>query len=392
VLKQPEYFGQYGNILKIVVNTVNAYKSTDSKAINHSAYITYSKSSEASIAILAVDGMMINNNCLRATYGSTRFCAFYIKGKECNNKECLYLHTEPNDYDEILEKDEINKKINFKQQQLQAIKIADIFNFEIRKKIMTSKVVVNNAVLPGIISIYENPVVYDNDLNYYEFEEYLNKENNSIKDQKSPTKVDKSDSLNTSNARKESKERKNSMESKGSRENKNINNPFQMFPLSNSHEELQKHKENISFKPCLKEDENLSYDDCTLMKSSSEEITSEIFACKMQKRSINSISTTESNEKEKDMKDICVKLYKPKENSRFNFIEESSNNDIEVVIPKFVKQIIINKMLKPKDKLRTLLEQNVIQNLSCDSKANSAENDWANFLLENLNDSGKSNL
>ena len=172
-MKKPEYFGQYGNILKIVVNTVNAYKSNETKALSHSAYITYSKSSEASLAILAVDGIMIGGGCIRATYGSTRFCAFYLKGKECTNKECLYLHTEAGDHDDILDKEDVNKKINFKQQQLQAIKIADVFNFEIRKKIITSKVVIKDGVLPDIKSIYENPVVYDNDLNYYEFEEFM---------------------------------------------------------------------------------------------------------------------------------------------------------------------------------------------------------------------------
>jgi CCR4-NOT transcription complex subunit 4 len=59
---------------------------------SYSAYITYSTPEESSLAILALDNSVIEGHVLRASYGTTKYCANYLRGAECFNKECLYLH------------------------------------------------------------------------------------------------------------------------------------------------------------------------------------------------------------------------------------------------------------------------------------------------------------
>jgi hypothetical protein len=51
ILKSTDYFGQYGDLLKVVVNTNNVYNATRGGP-SYSAYLTYSHPRESAIAIL----------------------------------------------------------------------------------------------------------------------------------------------------------------------------------------------------------------------------------------------------------------------------------------------------------------------------------------------------
>jgi CCR4-NOT transcription complex subunit 4 len=51
ILKQPEYFGQYGDLQKVVINTNNVYNSTRGVP-SYSAYLTFHHARESAIAIL----------------------------------------------------------------------------------------------------------------------------------------------------------------------------------------------------------------------------------------------------------------------------------------------------------------------------------------------------
>ena len=53
-LKSIEYFGQYGNLTKVVVNTNNVYNATRGGP-SYSAYLTFNSARESAIAILSVD-------------------------------------------------------------------------------------------------------------------------------------------------------------------------------------------------------------------------------------------------------------------------------------------------------------------------------------------------
>lgn len=55
MLIQEEYLGQYGKIIKIVVNNNKVYTPNGPSGPQYSAYITFSNDMEASLAILAID-------------------------------------------------------------------------------------------------------------------------------------------------------------------------------------------------------------------------------------------------------------------------------------------------------------------------------------------------
>lgn len=87
-----EYFGQYGNITKIVINKSHAYNPDGPNGPSFSAYVSYQSYQEAAIAILSVDNIVVDNHLLRASFGTTKYCSFFLKGADCPNKDCLYLH------------------------------------------------------------------------------------------------------------------------------------------------------------------------------------------------------------------------------------------------------------------------------------------------------------
>jgi CCR4-NOT transcription complex subunit 4 len=72
ILVKKEYFGQYGSIVKIVVNKNKAYNQNNPKGPSFSAYVTYSKPIEASFAILALDNVVIDDHLIRASFGTTK--------------------------------------------------------------------------------------------------------------------------------------------------------------------------------------------------------------------------------------------------------------------------------------------------------------------------------
>ncbi|XP_954389.1 uncharacterized protein TA21145 [Theileria annulata] len=90
ILKRYEYFGQYGKIQHIVVNKSNTYSNVNIPS--YTAYITYSKKSEANYAIQCINTKQIDNKYLRASYGTTKYCSYFLKGLKCFNQDCYYLH------------------------------------------------------------------------------------------------------------------------------------------------------------------------------------------------------------------------------------------------------------------------------------------------------------
>jgi CCR4-NOT transcription complex subunit 4 len=73
VLKSLDYFGQYGKIEKIVINTNNVYNGSRGGP-SYSAYMTYSNVIESAIAILSVDQYIFNDRLIRASFGTSKFC------------------------------------------------------------------------------------------------------------------------------------------------------------------------------------------------------------------------------------------------------------------------------------------------------------------------------
>ena len=90
ILEQPEYFGQYGKIQKTLL-TQKINPETNKKTF--SAYITYSNEKEAAFAILSVDSILVEGKIIRAFFGTTKYCNYFLNNIPCPNLEkCMFLH------------------------------------------------------------------------------------------------------------------------------------------------------------------------------------------------------------------------------------------------------------------------------------------------------------
>lgn len=114
-LKSVEYFGQYGNLQKVVVNTNNVYNATRGGP-SYSAYLTFSNPRESAIAILSVDQFVLTERMIRASFGTSKFCQFFLNGQRCSNKDCLYLHELRSDLEAYTKEDMQNNKFIFLEQ------------------------------------------------------------------------------------------------------------------------------------------------------------------------------------------------------------------------------------------------------------------------------------
>ena len=104
-LKRPEYFGQYGKIVKIVIHK----NHNSNHAATISAYATFVHKEDARAAIQALEGFWVDGHLLRASFGTTKYCNNFIRGVPCNNPDCVYLH-ELGDDDDRFTKEEIQQQ------------------------------------------------------------------------------------------------------------------------------------------------------------------------------------------------------------------------------------------------------------------------------------------
>ncbi|KAF2719207.1 hypothetical protein K431DRAFT_305367 [Polychaeton citri CBS 116435] len=87
-LRGPDYFGQYGKIIKIVVSKARDLSHPHSIGV----YVTYERKEDAATCIEAVDGSRNGERTLRAQFGTTKYCSAYLRGDQCSNRNCMFLH------------------------------------------------------------------------------------------------------------------------------------------------------------------------------------------------------------------------------------------------------------------------------------------------------------
>ncbi|KAJ5662125.1 uncharacterized protein N7477_009741 [Penicillium maclennaniae] len=88
-LRGKEYFGQYGDIEKIVVSKA---KPGGNPHQGIGVYVTFSRKADAATCINAVDGSANGDRILRAQYGTTKYCSSFLRNEQCNNRNCTFLH------------------------------------------------------------------------------------------------------------------------------------------------------------------------------------------------------------------------------------------------------------------------------------------------------------
>ena len=144
ILKSYEYFGQYGTILNsILIKKVNS----NTNKSTFSVYITFSDEKEAAIAMLCVDSLIIEGKIVRAFYGTTKYCKYFLNNVACPNEhKCIFLHKLVTDEDIIINND---TKFSYDDHLNLAKKILKLYNvkfFRYQKN--------KNSVFPPISFIY----------------------------------------------------------------------------------------------------------------------------------------------------------------------------------------------------------------------------------------------
>ena len=147
LLCSKEYFGQYGVITKIIL-TSKIDKKYNKKA--NSAYLTFANYEQAAYAILSVDSIKIDNQLVRAFFGTTKYCNHFLNNFKCfNSEKCMFLHYIADKNDIIAD----NSKFGYSEHIKLAKKIIGFGSVQSQLYVMNNA---NNSktVLPSIITIY----------------------------------------------------------------------------------------------------------------------------------------------------------------------------------------------------------------------------------------------
>lgn len=105
ILLKYEFFGQYGPIKKVVVNSTRIHSFPNQKH-SVSAYITFRNTDDALEYIYSLENFSIDGNKLKASFGTTKYCSAFLRGQKCTNPDCMYLHRSGEQSDSF-RKDEI---------------------------------------------------------------------------------------------------------------------------------------------------------------------------------------------------------------------------------------------------------------------------------------------
>ena len=375
-LNKYEYLGQYGTIQKIVVNRSKAYNLNSVHGPSYSAYVTYSKPYEASIAILSLDDKMIDNHIIRASFGTTKYCSYFLKGIECTNKECLFLHKLAGEND-IIKRGEltVNKNI-FNEQHKYAIKIADIFNPEVKKKILSMKK--KKTVFPSPDIIYKTITVIEKE-----------KTGNSKNKKNS---ANKSIGSNNSSANNEKGNNKISpvKEIKQIKEvNKfnNYNNDYNNDKKSYDEEDYNyEEEEEDDFEEGEGDDE---YDqEEGVDKFQEEEKTTNDDKNVNKKRNKNEKNITTIKKNNKDIFN--------REKSRFDFCVNNKNNkeNNNIVVPEHILKLInkkINSFVLTKYMQQKLIDK-IFLNESIKNDNKGQNDEWTKFIYDNIDKKKKNDI
>jgi len=88
ILKKREHFGKFGRLVKVAVSR----KQLVSGGYSFSAYVTFKRSQDAEEAIKTMNRTVLEGRALRATFGTTKYCSYFLRSIACSNPGCLYLH------------------------------------------------------------------------------------------------------------------------------------------------------------------------------------------------------------------------------------------------------------------------------------------------------------
>ena len=368
-LNKYEYLGQYGTIVKIVVNKNKAYNQNNPNGPSYSAYVTFSKPCEASIAILSLDDKMIDNHVIRASFGTTKYCSFFLKGKDCTNKECLFLHKWADENDIIKRGDLITNKVIFTQQHNYAKKIADINNPEVKKRILNSKK--GKTIFPSPDIIYRTISIMDKEKNNSKNKKSTNNKNENNNRNKiiSPFKENKNNNkdINEKNGNKNEYNNNNNNKSNNEEDNMDYDYDDEEEEEEDDDDEEYENEEDIN----TYEEKNLKL-----------------------KNNNNFIINNNINNKNIQNNNNRKKLFFKSEKSRFDFcLKNNEENNNNIIIPEHIINLInkkINSYILTKYMQYKIIDKMFInESIKNDNKIKNDE--WIKFINDNLDKSNTNN-
>jgi hypothetical protein len=111
-IQSREFFGQFGIIRKIIINRDKGYSNRGYQSQTCSAYITFESDIGATMAILGIDGAKWHKRFLKASFGMTKFCSYFLNGQKCPKEKCLFLHREAESGDVVTIKDKTTQRVH----------------------------------------------------------------------------------------------------------------------------------------------------------------------------------------------------------------------------------------------------------------------------------------
>ena len=147
LLESQKYFDQYGTIKNIIL--CKKINPENNKEV-YSVYITYENEIQAAIAISCVDSLLIEGKIIRAFFGTTKYCNYFLNNKVCPNyKKCMFFHKLVSNKDIIIDD---NCNFSYNEHLKLSKKIIELNNFEIKNILKKSKK--SDNVLPSIDFIF----------------------------------------------------------------------------------------------------------------------------------------------------------------------------------------------------------------------------------------------
>jgi hypothetical protein len=170
---------------------------------SNSAYITFSTFEQAAYAILSVDSIKIDNQLVRAFFGTTKYCNHFLNNFKCfNSEKCMFLHYLVDQNDIIAE----NSKFGYSEHIKLAKKIIGFGSVQSQLYVMKNSNK-NKSVLPNIVTIYHKDDILIKTKNHRR-KKSNESDDNSLNDSNNNTSSSSSDSKRNSISEFEKKEKK----------------------------------------------------------------------------------------------------------------------------------------------------------------------------------------
>ena len=208
LLYQKRYLGQYGHI-----NSINFVRNQKNNGKN--IVVKFDTINQAALCILSLQNFEVDENIkLEVRYFTTKYCYFYLLGKECQNNNCLFLHEKKiND----------NIYINIKPGEIIDSQKLALNNLKINKR--TFETVYNNIIKPNFYKIYNKfPKLTIKKLKGYISEKKNNFKNKENKNNNHNNKFFNNDNNNDNNSNNSNNSNNNSNDTYNDSNSNDISN------------------------------------------------------------------------------------------------------------------------------------------------------------------------